>query len=64
MEQIGQFIVDSTAVCVELFASRSPTIDGVFEKLVHEASFLLLSEDSVLDEDEDGVGEPRYRGTL
>ena len=64
MEQMGQFTIDSTAAGAEIFTSWSLTTDGVVEKLVREAFFLLLSEDSVLDEDEDGVGEPRYCGIL
>ena len=59
-----QFTVDSTAVGAELFASWSLATDGVVEKLVREAFFLLLSEDRVLDEDEDGLGEARYCGIL
>jgi hypothetical protein len=64
MEQIGQFTVDSTTTGAAPFASWSLTTDGVVEKLVGGAFFSLLSEDSVLDEDEDGVGEPRDCGIL
>ena len=64
MEQIGQFTGDSAAARAELLASSSPVTDGVVEKLVREAFFLLLSEDRVLDEDEDGLGEARYCGIL
>ena len=64
MEQIGQFTVDSTTTGAAPFAFWSLTTDGVVEKLVREAFFLLLSEDRVLNEEEDGLGEPRYCGVL
>ena len=64
MEQIGQFTVNSPAAGVKPFASWSPATDGVVEKSVYEALFSLPSKGSVLDEDEDGVGEPRYCGML
>ena len=67
MEQMGQWMVEGVAVSTgtalpePMIADNSP-VSVVAAVTLAEPLLVLPSEDSVLDEDEEGVGEPRYCG--